>query len=343
MPNDDLIRPYAHLHADEKGPGDQRPTASQIIADNHLQGALSDKVALVTGASAGIGVPTALALVETGMRVFVAVRNFDKTRASGLGPYIADGKVELLHLDNNSLASVRRCADEFKQRSGGKLNLLINNAGIMMVPTLTKTEDGFESQFGVNYLSHFLLFQLLKPLLLSSATPEFPSRVVNVSSMAHRWGEVHLDNLNLEGEGVYSGVLAYGQSKTALIYMANEIERRYGSKNLHGLSLHPGGIWTDLQVHVPEEQMAAWKAIPALRNYMKSPEQGAATTIWAAVGKELEGKGALYLDDCGVAEPLAQDFDKFSTERGYREWIFDEEKEGKLWSKASALVGVPEE
>ncbi|KAF2281452.1 short-chain dehydrogenase [Westerdykella ornata] len=338
MSNSELLRPYASLHTELKGPGDQRPTASQIIADNHLQGALEGKVALVTGASAGIGVPTVLALLETGMRVFAAVRNFDKARASELGPHIAEGKLELIHLDNNSLASVRRCAEDFKQRSGGNLNLLINNAGIMMVPTLTPTEDGFESQLGVNYLSHFLLFQLLKPLLLRSATPDFPSRVVNVSSMAHRWGTVQLDNLQLEGEGVYDPVAAYGQSKTALIWMANEIERRYGSSHLHAFSLHPGGIWTNLQVHIPEEQMAVWKSDETVGRYMKSPAQGAATTIWAAVANVLEGKGGLYLEDCGVAGPVPEG--SGTLDLGYASWAYDEEKEGKLWRKACALVGV---
>lgn len=112
-----------------------------------------------------------------------------------------------------------------------------------------KTKDGFETQFGTNHVAHFLLFQLLKPTLLASATPEFPSRVVSVTSFGHRAGPVRFDDYNFE-KGEYNPFAAYGQSKTANIWFANEIERRYGSKNLHATSNHPGGIKSGLQVHV---------------------------------------------------------------------------------------------
>lgn len=144
--------------------------------------------------------------------------------------------------DHDLLSSVEACAKEFLRKSS-TLNILINNAGIMAVPEREATKDGFESQLGVNHLSHFLLFQRLKNTLLASATAEFPSHVVSVSSVGHRVAGVVFDDLQLEKPDAYSPWKAYGQAKTANIYFANEIERRYGSKNMHAFSLHPGGIW----------------------------------------------------------------------------------------------------
>ena len=113
-----------------------------------------------------------------------------------------------------------------------------------------KTKDGFETQFGTCHVGHFYLFQLLKSTLLASANADFPSRVVSVSSIGHRAGEVRFDDYNFSQPDSYNEWIAYGQAKPANIYFANEIERRYGSKNLHTTSLHPGGIATNLQQHV---------------------------------------------------------------------------------------------
>src|SRR5207244_3647090 len=112
---------------------------------------------------------------------------------------------------------------------------------------------------------------------ISSSAPGFQSRVVCVSSSGHRAGGIHFDDINLEAPGAYDPWIAYGQAKTANIYMANSIERHYGSKGVHGFSLHPGGIWTPLQKHLGEEQRAGWTN-PVVEAFMKSTEQGAATT-----------------------------------------------------------------
>ena len=201
-----------------------------------------------------------------------------------------------------------------------------------------KTEDGFETQFGTNHLAHFLLFQLLKPALLSSSTPNFNSRVVSLSSIAHRYFPPNLDNIMLTGE--YEPNRAYAYSKTANIWFANEIERKYGSQGVHALSLNPGGIWTGLQDHVAE-QVAAWKEDPNVINYMKSLEQGAATTVWAAIGKVLEGKGGLYLDNCQVSPPVVEGYQLLDT--GYEKWAYDPENEAKLWKMSNEYVGFKEE
>jgi NAD(P)-dependent dehydrogenase (short-subunit alcohol dehydrogenase family) len=164
-------------------------------------------------------------------------------------------------------------------------------AGIMACPQ-GKTEDGFEMQFGCNHLAHYLLFQLLKPTLIASSTSKFQSRVINVSSLGHRSSTVHLDDLNFEARE-YNKWASYGQSKTANIWMANEIERRYASLGVHGLSLHPGAIQTNLQRHLDEKTKKSFESIE-IAKICKSPEQGAATTVWAAVSPQWEGKGGRY-------------------------------------------------
>ncbi|KAF1970284.1 NAD(P)-binding protein [Bimuria novae-zelandiae CBS 107.79] len=287
----------------------------------------------------------------TGAHVFATARNLDKgKKALGDGEYskhsaatfthhpfivLEPGKLDLELLDLNSLASVRTFAKSFLEKTNNQLNILINNAGIMEIPE-EKTEDGFEKQFGTNHLAHFLLFQLLEPALMSSSTPEFQSRVVSVSSLGHRYYDIDLDNVMLEG-GAYDPSRAYAHSKLGNIYLANEIERRYGSRGLHANSLHPGGIWTGLQAHLDTSQ---WEGNPDVNAYMKSEAQGAATTVWAAVARCWEGKGGKYLDNCQIALPVPEGVGLFVS--GYKKYAFDEEKAKKLWSMSNKLVGLPE-
>lgn len=240
-------------------------------------------------------------------------------------------------MDQNSLESVRHAAGEFIAKNK-QLNVLVCNAGVMAVPAPgTKTKDGFETQFGVNHLSHFLLFNLLKPLLLSSSTPDFNSRVVMVSSSGHHAGGVKVGDYGFE-KSEYTPWSAYGQSKTANIYMANEIERRYGTKGLHSNSLMPGGIDTGLQVHIPLEMRRQWfDSNPTA----KSPAQGAATTVLAAVGKDWEGVGGKYLDNC--AEAPALDDGGVRGAYGYMPHAFDEGLEKQLWTDSLAMVGLKDE
>ena len=324
---------YAAVHQNSKGPGDARPTALDIVKDEELQGKLTDKVVLITGCSSGIGIETAKALNTTGAKLFLGVRNTGKGQAA-LSNILKSGHVELLKMDLNSLDSVRSAAEEFKKKSK-TLNILINNAGVMA--TLEgKTVDGFETQFGTNHLAHFLLFQLLKPALLASSTPSFNSRVVCLSSSGHRGAGIQFDNYNFE-KGDYAPWTAYGQSKTANIYMANEIERRYGAKGLHGLSVMPGGIMTGLQVHVLDQISAG---LDAARNYMKSPEQGAATTVYAALSKDWEGRGGRYLEDCQEAEKTE---DPSPLAAGYHPRAYNEEGEKKLWADSLKSVGIKDD
>lgn len=327
---------YSAAHESPNGPGDSRPTALQIIRDEGVENALAGKVILITGCSSGLGIDTARALYETGATLYLTARDTKKA-TSALSDIIHSPRINVLHLDLSSLSSVRACAEEFISKSQS-LNILIENAGVMACPE-GKTEDGFETQFGSNYLAHFLLFRKLTPLLLDSSTPDFASRVVIVASSAHRISPVHFDNISLSGE--YDPWKAYGQSKTALVWAANEIERRYGSQGLHAFSLHPGGIQTELLRHVTDEQKTAWAGNDVLSKYWKSPEQGAATTVWAAVAKELEGKGGKYLDNCQIAGP--HDPSKGDFAPGYAPWAYDRDGAARLWTTTLEMLHLEAE
>lgn len=331
---------YAASHVEPKGPGDARPTALQIVQDEGLEGKLGGKVFLITGCSSGIGVETARALAKTGAKLYLTARDIPRTE-SALEDILEPGQVEVLHMDLNSLASVRAGAKEFLSKST-TLNVLICNAAVMAVPAPgTSTADGFETQFGTNHLAHFLLFNLLKPSLLSSSTPEFNSRVVMVSSSGHRNGGIRFGNYDFKsGEEEYSPFGAYSQSKTANIYMANEIDRRYGSKGLHATSLMPGGIKTPLQRHVDSEVIAKWTRDPMTAVFTKSTEQGAATTVLAAIGREWEGRGGKYLENCQEAGPVPPSETRKGTDAGYAPHAFDDEKEKRLWADSLKMVGL---
>ncbi|KAK7917218.1 hypothetical protein PG985_010826 [Apiospora marii] len=179
------------------GPGDSRPTGLQVVEDEGLlDGAWgANKVCLVTGVSSGAGTETVRALAATGATVYGTARDLEKARAA-LGPeLLATGRVHVLLIDQADLASVRRCAADFRERSD-RLNVLVNNAAVMNTPQ-SFTKDGFELQFGTNHLSHFLLFHELRDLLLASSTPAFHSRVVNVTSAGR--GGLYLEGCAVAG------------------------------------------------------------------------------------------------------------------------------------------------
>ncbi|KAF2493386.1 NAD(P)-binding protein [Lophium mytilinum] len=334
---------YAAAHASPNGAGDARPTAIQILEDENLIGKLSDKVMLVTGVSSGIGIETLRAFHTTGAHVFGTVRNVEKGKAvvdNILASKIpTGGQITLIEMSLDSLESVRKGAKDILNKTD-KLNILVNNAGVMACP-YGKSVDGFETQFATNHLGHFLLFNLLRDTLLASATPDFPSRVVSVSSIGHRAGNVRLQDYNFEEEGSYSPWAGYGQSKTANIWLANYIERHYGSRNLHATSLHPGGIDTGLQVH-QQEMVNKMKEKPEVLRTVKSSEQGASTSVYAALSEEWKDKGGRYLADCeeqlevGKKPTQAQD----ANDDGYKSWAYDRDGEEKLWKDSLKMVGL---
>ncbi|KAJ6068671.1 Short-chain dehydrogenase/reductase SDR [Penicillium canescens] len=283
--------PYAATHFDPQGAGDARPTALQIIQDEGVKGKLAGKVVVITGATSGIGIETARALSATGATLFLTARNRSKAEKN-LAGILEPGRVSLIDMNLERFASIRAGAEEILTASKGQVNLLINGAGVMGLQNHTLTRDGIEAQFAGNYLGFFLLFQLLKQALLASVTPELNSRVVVVASSAHRAATLPAsDNYNFE-KGGYNHEHAYNNAKLAAVYLANTIERLYGAQGLHSTSLHPGAINTDISRNMPPEFLEGIMTNPYILKILKSTEQGAATTVWAAVGKEWEERVA---------------------------------------------------
>jgi NAD(P)-dependent dehydrogenase (short-subunit alcohol dehydrogenase family) len=330
---------YAEVHASPQGPGDARPTAQDIIKDEGAEGTLKGEVIVITGTSSGIGIETARVLATTGATLFVTARDVAKARAALVSVVVdPSAKLEIFEMDQASLESVRTAAAAILAKTS-QIHLLVNNAGIMNIPDLRLTADGHELQFGTNHLSHFLFYKLLEPALLAAASADRPSRVVSLASSSHNvHGLNDSDNYNFQ-KGGYEPVVAYGQSKTANIYFANEIERRHGASHLHATSLHPGIISTGLTRHMPPD---AFKGMEFLYPTMKSVEQGAATSVLAAVGKTWEHTGGKYLVDCDVAKPYTEGDDKVIAP-GYAPWAYDVDEAKRLWKDSLKLVGLPEE
>ncbi|EWY81056.1 hypothetical protein FOYG_15343 [Fusarium oxysporum NRRL 32931] len=330
---------YAEVHAKPQGPGDARPTALQIAKDEGLLGKLKGTVVLITGGNQGIGLETARALHATGATVYITARSPEKIE-QGINDIISwteaksEAPVYGIELRLDSFKSVRAAAEDFLAKAD-KLNILILNAGVMATPE-GRTEEGFETQLGTNHLGHFLLFQLLKPALLAAITPSFQSRVISVASKAHRFGGICWDDFNFEKEA-YNPWLAYAQSKTANIYFATELDRRYADQGLHGLSVHPGYILTNLGKYV---DLSTIDLDGPIKNALRNKAQGAATTVYAAVSKEWEGRGGKYLADFVEERPVRPGVEPTSPELGHAVWIYDEEAEQKLWELSERLVGL---
>ncbi|KAL1595751.1 hypothetical protein SLS60_009440 [Paraconiothyrium brasiliense] len=328
---------YTAVHANPSGAGDTRPTALQIIQDEGLEGKLAGKVIVLTGATSGIGLETARALSATGATLLLTARDRKKAEES-LAGILDPGRISIIDMENASFSSVRAAAQQILSQSHGKVNIFIANAGIMGTPELKLTEDGHESQFSVNHLSHFLLFHLLKDALLAASTPDFNSRAVFVASSAHRGGRLPASDDYSFQKTPYKHEAAYSNSKLANVYTASFIDRHYGAMGLHATSLHPGGILTNIARSLDPAAMDAIKNMPHLIPMFKSAEQGAATTVVAAVGKEWEGKGGKYLEDCEEAKRGTDDGDVFQL--GYTSWTYDEGEEERLWRDSLQLVGV---
>jgi len=297
-------------------------TAAEILRGVDLSG----KVALVTGASGGLGLETARSLAAAGATVCLAARDAAKTEAAvaELRRAVEGAALESLSLDLASLASVRTAAGTLRSRHD-RLDLLINNAGVMATP-LGRTADGFEMQFGTNHLGHFLLTLLLAPALLAAA----PSRVVNLSSGGHVISDVLWDDPGFERRP-YDKWVAYGQSKTANVLFAVELERRLGARGVHAYAVHPGMIMTDLGRHLTSDDIAALQSMAkdspggGLPPFKSIPE-GAATTVWAATAPELAAHGGTYLADCAISADHAP-------------WALDADAAQRLWALSEEMAG----
>ncbi len=306
-----------------------RSTAIEVITGHDLSG----KTVLITGANSGVGFETARALLSAHAEVIMAVRDRAKgeSAAKALQAANPDTQIHILALNLSSLASVRQAAEQFLAR-WTKLDLLINNAGIMATP-LGYTIDGFEQQFGTNYLGHYLLTRLLLPALQKAA----PARIVSLTSRAHQLSDIHFDDIQYQHRP-YSKWEAYGQSKTADALLAVALTRHFSDQGITANAVTPGSIRTGLQQHLTYEEMRAlgwYDEEGKLVALFKTPEQGASTTVWASVGRELEGIGGLYLADCNEALPLelgARD------NKGYMPYALNTDHAEQLWTLSQNLV-----
>jgi NAD(P)-dependent dehydrogenase (short-subunit alcohol dehydrogenase family) len=283
----------------------------------------SDRIAIVTGSNSGIGYETARALTKKGARVILAVRNQEAGNAAAdrIRSTVSDATIETMHLDLSSLASVRSFTDRL-QKTHEKLDLLINNAGVM-IPPFSKTQDGFELQFGTNHLGHFALTGLLADLIQS--TPS--SRIVNVASQAHRYGDIRFDDLNREKE--YKPWSAYGQSKLANLLFTYELQRklsRQGSTTI-AVAAHPGWTATNLQRHAGFIDFLN-------RFFAQGSRAGSWPTLYAATAPDVGG--ADYYGPSGFYEM-----------RGYPKKVESNDKSrdeavaARLWRVSEELTGVP--
>lgn len=305
-----------------------KSTAREVIAGHDLRG----REAIVTGGASGIGIETVRALAIAGARVVIATR--DRTKGEAIAATLrketGQDAIEFAMLDLGSLKSVRAFVAQYLKQ-GRPLHLLINNAGIMATP-LAYTEDGFESQFGTNHIGHFALFSGLMPALKKAGK----ARVVALTSIGHRRSDVVFDDLNFR-ERPYERWSAYGQSKTANSLFAVGVTDRLASDGIIANAVHPGGIMSGLQKFVPREEQLAMGWIDQdgnVNSRFKSPEQGAATSIYAAVAPELEGNGGHYLEDCGIAKPWSSE----SPFSGVMPYALDAGHARRLWPVSEAAI-----
>jgi NAD(P)-dependent dehydrogenase (short-subunit alcohol dehydrogenase family) len=293
-------------------------TAVEVLAGIDLTG----KLAVVTGGYSGIGLETTRALTGAGAHVVVPARR----RASAEQALAGIGDVEVDELDLADLDSVRAFADRFLA-SGRHLDMIINNAGIMANPE-TRVGPGWESQFATNHLGHFALVNRLWPAVAPGA------RVVSVSSRGHHRSGIRWDDVQFEHG--YERWLAYGQAKTANVLFAVHLDRLARDGGVRAFALHPGAIHTNLVRYMTEQELNDLRGrLTQSSQVFKTPEQGAATQVWAATSPQLDGMGGVYLENCDIAEPATAD-----ANTGVRDYAIDPEQAARLWTLSADLTGV---
>lgn len=316
-------------------------TTAHVIRGVDLVG----KVAIVTGGYSGLGRESVRTLVSAGARVIVPARDLARARQALEGV----GAVEIWPMDLLDPVSI----DAFAQRfvaTGLPLDILMNNAAIMATPERTLDARGYEAQLATNHLGHFQLTARLWPALARTAG----ARVIAVSSLGHRLSPVVFEDLHFERRA-YDPWLGYGQSKTANVLFAVELDRRGGPHGVRAFSLHPGGIpGTNLSTHIPSETLISaglidrdGKTLVHPERDVKSIEQGAATQVWCATSLQLVGKGGVFCLDSEIATvlpegtPLSME-DNHSERRvaGVEAFAIAPAAARRLWSESEALTGV---
>jgi NAD(P)-dependent dehydrogenase (short-subunit alcohol dehydrogenase family) len=306
-------------------------TAREVTVGHDLNGVS----AIVTGGASGIGVETARALAEAGAEVMLAVRNKEagEATAAEIGK-TAPGKVSVGLVDLSDLSTVAAFASAWGDKP---LDILINNAGVMACP-LSYTAQDLEMQVGTNHFGHYLLSVLLARALMNAARDGKQSRLVSLSSIGHRRGGVHFDDIHYRTRP-YDKWESYGQAKTANSLFAVGFNARFADLGVNANAVMPGGIMTPLQRHLPREEMIAFGWMDEngkLNDRFKSTEQGASTSVWAALGDELEGVGGLYLENCNQAVPWTAE----NPFEGVMPHALDPETAERLWAVSEETTGA---
>ena len=306
---------------------DASTTTDDVIAGVSLEG----KLALVTGASSGLGIETCRALASAGAGVVMSARDPEKLEAAmgTIREALPAAELEPLLMDLADLDSVRAAAASVLQRYPA-IDLLINNAGVMACP-LMRTAQGFEMQFGTNHLGHFVFTGLIAQALLAAA----PARVVNLSSGGHKFANVNFEDPNYQ-QREYDKWQAYGESKTANALFSVALDARLRGRGVRAFAVHPGVIMTGLARHMDEADFAllSERAPGDAPLSFKTLEQGAATTVWAAVAPELSDEGGIYLENCQIAQPAVQGGDS-----GVESYALDAQAAERLWTLSEKLAG----
>jgi NAD(P)-dependent dehydrogenase (short-subunit alcohol dehydrogenase family) len=298
------------------------PFGFRSTVDDVIDGIdLSGKYSIVTGGSSGIGIETARALAKAGANVTLAVRKTDAGEEIAANIRLSTGNpnVRVARLDLSDQSSVRQFATDWR----GALHILVNNAGIMALPKLERSSEGWELQFATNFLGHFALTQGLHNALAAAGS----ARIVSVSSSGSLIAPVIFDDLHFNFLP-YEPFVAYGQSKTACVLLAVEATRRWAAEGIFANALNPGAIATNLQKHT-----GGLRTPPELR---KTPQQGAATSVLLAVSPLLDGLGGRYFEDCNEAAIVSRRPTDFSG--GVAPYALDPANAERLWNIATQLL-----
>ncbi|XP_071758216.1 polyprenol dehydrogenase [Centroberyx gerrardi] len=284
------------------------------------------RVAIVTGGARGMGFETARHLASLGMHVVIAGNEEEEGLAAvrKIHEEDSEGKVEFVFLDLASLESIRQFVQKFKAR-GLPLHVLVNNAGIMLVPE-RKTEDGFELHFGLNYLGHFLLTNLLLDMLKKSGKQDCCSRIITMSSATHYGGILDMDDL--QSRTCYSAHGAYSQSKLALVLFTYYLQEKLtaGRFPVTTNAVDPGMVDTALYDNLCSPAQAAKK--PVAKLLFRTPAEGASTAIYAAAASEMDGVGGCYLYNGQKTQSA--------------DITYEADIQAELWKRSCELVGLQE-
>ena len=306
---------------------DATSTTEQVMEGVSLEG----KLAVVTGASSGLGVETCRVLAAAGATVMMVARNEEKLQAAVQEIQQGQPGAELHTqcMDLADLDSVRNATTDILLYHA-QIHLLINNAGVMACPLL-RTAQGFEMQFGTNHLGHFLFTGLLAPALMEGA----PGRVVNLSSAGHKFSNFNFGDPDYH-QREYDKWQAYGESKTANVLFSVGLDGRTRERGVRAFAVHPGVIATNLSRHLEEADLVALSNINPSKEPLvyKNLQQGAATTVWAATSPALSGRGGIYLENCQIAHAAAG-----SGNTGVESYAVDVAAAERLWALSEELVG----